>query len=110
MRKVIDHQPDGYLSLPVRVLINGRGDGPFFEIRRHRGKQVGGDKFYFTGQAFFSQRATDRKAVYGVHINAGQRWNALKQVKCLLKTFVFVLVTLNDRHNLSARAMAWKAL
>ena len=61
--QMIGHESDGHLSLAVRLLVDGRRDDSFVEVRSHFGEQVGGDEFYFSRESMRAQRTAYRKTV-----------------------------------------------
>jgi hypothetical protein len=104
-REMVGQKPHSDLALPMRLLINGRRDGSFVEIRGHLGEQVRGDQFYLSRQAHGPKGVAHGKAVDGIYVQSGKSWNATQEIKCLLEALVLVFVSFNNAHDLPARAM-----
>jgi hypothetical protein len=107
-RKIVGQDPDRYLALPMRLLINGRRDGSLLEIGRHLGEEVGGDQFYLSSEAPGSEGVAHRKAVDGIYVQSGKSWNTTEEIKCLLEALILVFVPFNNAYDLAARAMLRK--
>src|SRR6266849_303749 len=88
--EVVGHHADRYLTLPVRLLVNGSRDRSSLEVRGHLREQVRGYQLYFSGQTSRSQGPAHRQTVDGIHVQACKGWNAAEQIECFLETFVLI--------------------
>jgi len=106
--QVIRHQMDRELPLPMGLLIDGGRDCAFLEVGGHFQKEIRGYQLHFSRKSSRAKGAADGKAIHGINVEAGNAGDMAKEVKCLLKALVFVLVPLDNGDHLSSWAVAWK--
>src|SRR5260370_2461278 len=106
--EVAGHEPNGDLTLPMRLLVNRGRDGAILKVRRHFREQVCGDQLYSSREAPRSKRTADGQTVHGVHVKSRKARNTTEKVERLLEAFIFIFVPFNDADNLSVSAVPWK--
>jgi len=108
--EVVGHEAYGQLTLAVRLLVDRCGDGPILKIGRHFREEVGGDQFYFSGQALRFQDTANRQAIDGIYVDTSEAGDTAKEFRSLLEAFGLIFVPFNHADNLAAGTVARKGL
>ena len=73
---MIRHETDGDLSLPVRLVVDGRSDCALFEVGRHFHEKVARNQLHFSFKVRCSESAADRQAVHCIDVDSRELRNA----------------------------------
>src|ERR1700720_2324719 len=106
--EIVYHEPNRHLALTMWLLIDRGRDGPLFKVGRHLREEIRRYQFSFSGKAARAEGTAHGKAVDGIHIKSSESRITTEKIKRLLKTLVFVLVSLDHTGDLAAGAVLRK--
>src|SRR5690242_4871814 len=96
MQQMFGERSNRQLSLNIRLLVDGSGDGSGLNSRKHFTKQVGGNHPHPAYPIFLRKCPAHGQAIDGVHINSGEIRYSLEQSPRFAKAFAWMLVSFDD--------------